>query len=131
MKKLLFLVILGLSGSCSISNQSSATLEEDEFIITRKYVGDYIDFRHTGSDNFSGTSLIWIKTSMENTYGKISAYGKSCEFSVGERLYLTRKFYSPGGISEYWIYTIENDSSLYYRLTDFQNDHKVLAKDWF
>ena len=131
MKKLLYLVIFGLSVSCSISNQSSDVLEEDEFIITRKCIGDYIDFRHTGSDTFSGTNLIWVKTSMESTYGKISAYGKNCEFSAGERVYLTRKYYSPGGISEYWIYSIENDSSVYYRVTDFQNDHKVLVKDWF
>lgn len=131
MKKLFLLVLIDLTISCSISNQPSSFLEDGEFFITRKYVGNYIEYRHTGIDTFSGTNLIWIKTSMENTYGKISAYGKKCEFSVGERLYLTRKYYSPGEISEYWVYIIENDSSLYYRVTEFQNDHKVMVKDWF
>jgi hypothetical protein len=131
MKKLLCLVLFGLTISCSTSNQSSSYLEEGELFITRKYIGDYIDYRQTGPDTFSGTSLIWIKTSMEDTYGKISAYAKKCEFSPGDRIFLTRSFYSPGGISEYWVYTIENDSSIYYRVTDFQNDHRVLVKDWF
>ena len=131
MKKLLFLVISGLTISCSMSNQPSSYLKEGEFIITRKYIGDYIDYRHTGAETFSGTSLIWVKTTMENTYGIISAYGKKCEFSIGDRIYLSRSYYSPGGISEYWVYTIENDSSVYYRVTDFQNDHKVLVKNWF
>jgi len=131
MRKLIFLILLGLTISCSISNQSSSLLEEGELVITRKYVGNFIEYRHTGMDTFSGTSLIWIKTSMENTYGKISAYGKKCEFTVGDRLYLTRKYYSPGGISAYWVYIIENDSSIYYKVTDFQNDHKVMVKDWF
>jgi len=131
MKKLFFLVLLGLIISCSISNQPSSFLEEGEFSITRRYIGDFIDYRHTGPETFSGISLIWVKTSMEKTYGKISAYGKACEFSVGDRIYLTRKYYSPGGISAYWEYSIENDSSVYYRVTDFQNDHKVFVKDWF
>lgn len=131
MMKLLFLLIFGLTVSCSISNQSSIYLEEGELFITRKYIGNYIEYRYTGMDTFSGTSLIWIKTSMEDVYGKISAYGKKCEFTVGDRLYLTRKYYSPGGISAYWVYNIENDSTVYYRVTDFQNDHKVLVKNWF
>jgi hypothetical protein len=131
MKKLTFIVFLGLAISCSVSKQSSAPLEEGELFITRKYLGVFIDYRVTGPDTFSGPSLIWVKTSMQSTYGIISAYGKKCEFSVGERVYLTRKYYSPGGVSEYWVYTIENDSSVFYRLTDFQNDHKVFVKDWF
>jgi hypothetical protein len=68
---------------------------------------------------------------MEKTYGKISAYGEKCEFSVGDRLYLTRTYYSPGGISAYWVYNIENASSLYYKVTEFQNDRKVLVQSWF
>ena len=131
MKKLFLLAIMGLTFSCSTLNQPSTFLEESELFVTRKYIGNYIDYRQTGIDTFSGISLIWVKTSMENTYGKISAYGKKCEFSVGDRIYLTRKYYSPGGISAYWIYNIENDSSVFYRVTDFQNDHKVLVKDWF
>jgi hypothetical protein len=131
MKRLFFLLLLGLTISCTSSNQSSSLLKEDEFMITRKYLGVFIDYRQTGPETYSGPNLIWIKTSMESTYGKICAYGKKCEFSAGDRLYLTRKYYSPGSVSEYWVYTIENDSSVYYRVMDFQSDHKVFVKDWY
>lgn len=131
MKKLLFLILTGLTIACSTSNRSSSRLKDGELFITRRYVGMYIDYRHTGPNTFSGPNLIWIKTSMENTYGKISAYGEKCEFKVGDRLYLTRTYYSPGGISAYWVYNIENDASLYYKVTEFQNDHKVLTQSWF
>ena len=131
MKKLLFLVLIGLTMACSTANRSSSRLKDGEIFITRKYVGQYLDYRHTGPNTFSGPNLIWIKTSMEKTFGKISAYGEKCEFSVGDRLYLTRTYYSPGGISAYWVYNIENASSLFYRVTEFQNDHKVLVQSWF
>lgn len=104
---------------------------EDELVIVRKYVGRFLDFRHTGSDTYSGPNLLWIKTTMENIYGKISAYGKNCDFSAGDNLYIKRILYAPGGISAYWIYQIENDSSVYYRVTDFQNDKKVFVEGWF
>jgi hypothetical protein len=104
---------------------------EDKLFISRKFVGKFMDYRQTGPDTYNGPNLIWIKTSMDNTFGKISAYGKKCEFSVGDKLYLKRKFYSPGGVSGYWEYQIENDSSIYYRVTDFQHDKKILVETWF
>lgn len=113
------------------SKRSSPVIVEDELFISRKYVGTFIDYRQTGPATYNGPNLIWIKTSMENTFGKISAYGKKCAFSAGDRLYLLRTYYSPGGVSGSWIYQIENDSSLYYRVTDFQHDRKVLAETWF
>ena len=131
MKKLFLLILIGLTISCSTIKQSSAPLKEDEFLITRKFAGVYTDYRHTGFKDFSGTNLIWIKTSMESTFGKISAYGKKCKFSPGERLYLRRTYYTPGGILGYWTYYIENDNSVFYKVTDFQNDKKVLAETWF
>jgi hypothetical protein len=113
------------------SRKSSLIVEEDELFIIRKYVGTFIDYRHTGIDTYEGPNLIWIKTSMNNTYGKISAYGKNCEFSAGDNLYIKRTYYTPGGISGYWMYQIEDDSSLYYRVTDFQHDKKVFVETWF
>ena len=68
---------------------------------------------------------------MNNTYGKISAFGKKCEFSVGDNLYIKRSYYSPGGVFGYWEYRIENDSSVYYRVSDYQYDQKVLVESWF
>ena len=100
-------------------------------IVTRKYVGNYVDFRATGYEDFSEKNLIWIKTTLDATYGKFSAFGKKCEFSIGDRLYLTRNYYSPGGITGYWIYYIENNSKVSYRLTDVQYDRKVLVQDLF
>jgi hypothetical protein len=113
------------------SKKSSKTLTEDELFISRKYIGNFIEYRHTGPNDANGPNILWIKTSMETTFGKISAYGKKCEFSVGDKLYLKRSYYSPGGINGYWVYQVENDSSVYYRATDFQHDHKVAAESWF
>jgi hypothetical protein len=104
---------------------------EDKLFLSRKYAGKFIDFRHTGPTTFNGPHIIWIKTSMESTFGKISAYGKKCVFSTGDNLYLKRTYFNPGGISGYWVYQIENDSSVFYRLTDFQHDQKVAVESWF
>ncbi len=112
-------------------NRSSETVIEDEFFLTRKYVGEYIDFRHTGPDNNNGPNIIWIKTSMDKSYGKLSAYGKNCEFSPGDKLYIRRIFYSPGGVTGYWVYQIENNSSKFYRLSEFQFDKKVYVETLF
>ena len=131
MKKLIFLLVLVLSASCSTSKKASSVIQEDELIITRKYVGVFKEYRHTGPENYDGPNIIWIKTSMEDVYGKISAYGKKCEFSEGDRLYLRRVFYSPGIVSGYWVYNIENDASVSYRATDLQHDREVYIKNWF
>lgn len=125
------LLVVPFSSPVKQSKRASSTIEEDELMIIRKYVGTYLDYRNTGVDNYGSPNLIWIKTSMEKIYGKISAYGRSCEFTVGENLYLKRIFYSPGGISGYWVYQIENNSGISYRLTDFQHDKKVMAETWF
>lgn len=119
------------SSTAKSSKKPDQTIIEDKLLVSRKYIGSYLDYRHTGPDTYNGPNLIWIKTSMDKTYGKISAYGKKCEFSVGNKLYLKRRFYSPGGVSGYWEYQIENDSSVYYKLTDFQYDRKVYVETWF
>ena len=131
MKKLMFLILLVLTASCSTLRKSSATIEEDELILTRKYAGVFVDHRQTGPENYDGPNLIWIKTSLEDIYGIISAYGRKCEFAEGERLYLRRTFYSPGIVSGYWVYYIENDSGISYRATDLQHDSEVFIHTWF
>jgi len=113
------------------SKKNTPDIAEDKLFISRKYVGRFLDFRQTGPKNNNGPNLIWIKTSMDVTFGKISAYGKKCEFSVGDNLYIRRAYYSPGGISGFWVYQIENDSSIYYRATAFQHDRKVFVDTWF
>lgn len=106
---------------------------EDEFLMTRKYVGEFLDYRHTGQENSDFPNIIWIKTSLDKTFGKLSAYGKTCDFTIGDHLYIRRIFYSPGDVSGsgYWIYQIENDASMYYRLSEFQYDKKVYVETLF
>lgn len=115
----------------AVPRKKETKIIEDKLFISRKFVGTFLDYRHTGPDTYNGPNLIWIKTSMENIYGKISAYGKKCKFSVGDKLYVRRSNFSPGGVSGYWIYQIENDSGVYYKATDFQHDRKVEIESWF
>ena len=114
-----------------VSKKSTKNVTEDQLFISRKYVGKFLDFRQTGPKDYNGPNIVWIKTSMSALYGKISAYGKKCAFSFGDNLYLRRGYYSPGGVSGFWVYQIENDSSVYYRVTDFQHDRKVYVENWF
>jgi hypothetical protein len=111
--------------------RSSEIVIEDQFLMTRKYAGEFLGFRHTGPETSNGPNIIWIKTSMDKTLGKLSAYGKNCDFTIGDKLYIRRTYYSPGDVSGYWIYQIENDSSVYYRLSEFQYDKKVYVETLF
>jgi len=113
------------------TKRASEIVIEDEFLVTRKYIGEFLDYRHTGPETSDGPNIIWIKTTMDKTFGKLSAYGKNCDFTIGDNLYLRRIFYSPGDVSGYWIYQIENDSSVYYRLSEFQYDKKVYVETLF
>jgi hypothetical protein len=131
MKKALLLMLSVFIASCSPLRKSTSALPEDDLLITRKYVGDFIEYRHTGPENYEGPNIIWVKTTLENQFGKISAYGKKCDFLAGDRLYLRRVFYSPGIVSGYWVYILENDASVNYRATDLQHDREVFIKSWF
>lgn len=131
MERALLLILVILAVSCSSVRKNASAITEDDLIITRKYVGDFIEYRHTGPENYEGPNIIWIKTTMEDQYGKISAYGRKCDFAAGDRLYLRRMFYSPGIVSGYWVYVIENDASVSYRATDLQHDREVFIKAWF
>ena len=131
-KSLLTVLLTGIIlYSCSTVKRSNIQVKEDQLLITRRYVGDYIEYRNTDPEDFTGYNLIWIRTSQDSTYGKISAFGKECEFTPGDRLFLRRTYLSPGGISGYWIYRIENDSEVNYKLTEFQHDRQVPVQDWF
>jgi len=131
MKRALLLILTVLTASCGSLKKASSDIQDGDLVITRRYVGDYIDHRQTGPENYDGPNIIWIKTSMEDRYGIISAYGKKCDFTEGDRLYLRRIFYSPGIVSGYWVYYIENDASVSYRPTDLQHDREVYIKSWF
>lgn len=128
MKKAVFICLVILS-SCASTKQA---VQEDSLIITRKYVGNFIEYRQHVPEKLGEPYLLWIKTTMDSTYGKISAYGERCDFQKGEKLYIKRTMLSPGTISSYWEYKIESDDSgITYRLSEFQHDRKNLIRNWF
>ena len=126
----LSLIMLITAVSCATTNKSGVV--EDQLLLTRKYVGDFVDYRYTGPEKFGDPHIIWIKTTMDSTFGKISAYGQKCEFKQGERLYIRRTYFSPGSAFGYWIYQIESDDSkAFYRLSEYQYQSQVLVQSWF
>jgi hypothetical protein len=130
---LLFLTLLYLIAGCGIFNRSESSVsgDEGELVTTRRFAGIFIDYRATVTDELPKVEVIWIKTSFESRFGKICAMGKICEFSKGDRLYLTKKFFSPGMVGGRWEYYIENDSSVIYQLIEYQSDKKVMSESWF
>jgi hypothetical protein len=129
MKKIALLWLLVLAG-CATTKQTS--FREDELLLTRRYAGNFVEYRQHTPEKLGEPRLIWIKTTMDSTYGKLSAYGQKCDFSEGERLFIRRIFYSPAGSYGYWNYQIEtDDSKTAYRLSEFQHDRKVLVQEWF
>lgn len=120
-----------LAFSCATTDRSGM-LGEDELLLTRKYVGDFVDFRYTGPESFGGPHIVWIKTTQDSVYGKISAYSKKCEFTPGDRLYIRRVYQAPDMIG-YWRYQIENDgdTKVWYEISAFQHDSRELAQNWF
>lgn len=130
MKTKCIIILYIILTSCATTQKS--IIEEDVIFITRKYVGNYIESRHSNPIHFGDPHIIWIKTTFENTYGKISAYSRKCEFKQGEKLFIRRTYLSPGGISGFWIYQLESDDSkTFYRISEFQYGNKVLVQTWF
>jgi len=129
MKRAVYIFLL-LLASCASTKQSG--IKEDSLILTRKYVGNFIEYRQHIPEKFGEPYLIWIKTTMDSTYGKISAYSERCDFKQGNRLYIKRIQLSPGPVSTYWEYQIESDdNSISYKLSEFQHDRKNLIRNWF
>jgi hypothetical protein len=130
MNRVLFIVGLFLLASCASVKQSGS--EEDSLVLTRKYVGNFVEYRQHIPEKLGQPYLIWIKTTMDSTYGKISAFGERCDFKPGDRLYIKRNQVSPGPISTYWEYQIESDDKqVIYKLSEFQHDRKNLIGTWF
>jgi hypothetical protein len=123
----LFLGLLGIIISCSTAKESSLLLQEDQFYTTRKYIGNFIDYYHTGPEIVGGIDLIWIRTTMYSTYGKISAYSKTCDFSVGDKVYLKPTSSTPGKFG-YWEYQIENDSLVNYKVSEFRFENNIFVR---
>ncbi|HEY5124415.1 MAG TPA: hypothetical protein VIK14_11835, partial [Ignavibacteria bacterium] len=80
-----------------------------------------------GPQIVGGNDLIWIKTTIYSTYGKISAYSKNCDFSVGDKIYLRPISSTPGNL-ENWVYQIENDSSVNYKVSEFRFENNIFTR---
>ncbi|MDX9727052.1 MAG: hypothetical protein RBT38_11745 [Bacteroidales bacterium] len=126
---LIILPTLMLLACSSVKTIPSAGYE-NELLNTRKYIGEFIEYSHTGPEVFGGVNLIWIRTTMFNTYGRLSAYGSKCNFQEGERIYLKRMYSTPGAYGN-WLYQIENDSSVIYRVSEYKYENNVLVKACF
>ena len=50
------------------AKRASEIVIEDEFLLTRKYIGEFLDYRHTGPETSDGPNIIWIKTVREITH---------------------------------------------------------------
>jgi hypothetical protein len=130
MKRILFLIFIGLFLSCTSVKRSYSHLRSDQLSVSRKYIGNFIDYSHTGPEVFGGVHLIWIRTTQFNSYGKISAYGKDCKFSAGDKIFIERMYSTPEPYGN-WEYQIENDSSVVYRMSNFRYENNVLVQAVF
>lgn len=120
---------MSIISSCSTSRNSSSLLREDQLFVTRKYIGNFLEYCHTGPQIVGGKDLIWIKTTVFPTYGKISAYGTTCNFAVGDKIYL-KPVNSTGGDLGDWVYQVENESSISYKVSEFRFENNVFTRNW-
>ncbi|MCD4769098.1 MAG: hypothetical protein K8R35_02890 [Bacteroidales bacterium] len=90
-------------------------MSEGSLVITRKYAGNYLDFRQTGEGGPLDPYIFWIKTSLEEKYGKIGVYAKGqMAFTLNDRLYLRRTFYQHPAMKT-WEYKLESgDQQIFY-----------------
>lgn len=129
MKRAFYLCLLILA-SCATTKHPG--VRENSLMVTRKYVGNFVDYRQYIPEKLGQPYLIFIKTTMDSTYGKISALADRCDFKKGDRLYIKRIMLSPGPLSTYWEYQVESDNNpVIYKLSEFQHDRKNLIQNWF
>jgi hypothetical protein len=127
MKRILFLVFVALIISCSTAKKSSSDLREEQLSITRKYIGNFVEYYHTGPNIVGGVDLIWIRTTVYSNFGKISAYGKNCTFAPGEKIYLRPVYSTPGNYGN-WEYQIENDSAVTYKVSEYRYENNIFLR---
>lgn len=123
------MILLGVS--CAVRNRS-ATVPEDRLFVTRKYVGNFIEYVSRPPEFSGNPHLVIITTTLDSLYGKISAYSKKCEFRPGDRLYIQRE-YQTKGVFGSWIYMIgnEGEAKVSYQVSEFRNGEKILSQSWY
>lgn len=130
MRRLLFIILMCLTASCSNSNISSSLTEEDKLYVTRKYIGNFLSYVYTQPDHAGNSHLIWLETTMDSVHGRISAFSKECSFSEGERLYL-RRVQVDKGADAIWVYQVENSDSIKYIINEYRNHNTAPLQSWF
>lgn len=130
MKYLKLTILIILLTGCSAANKIAS---EEGFVITRKYVGELVDHRRIEGEGLLDSDIVWLKTSMEKSYGKIAIImsGK-LKLKKGDRLYIRRKHSSNPGMNQ-WIYILEaNDGDVFYSLHSFRkNETVILPQEMF
>ena len=111
MKNILIVFVLMILVGCS----TSKPMTESTLVISRKYVGNFIDYRVTEGEGLLDFDIFWIKTTLEEEYGKIAVYGKKkMEFEVNDRLYVRRTYYQHSAMN-HWVYHLESsDQKTFY-----------------
>jgi hypothetical protein len=127
MYKVILMALMVAILSCSTAKKSDSLLKEEELYSTRKYIGNFLGYYHTGPQVVDGQDLIWIKTTVYTTYGSISAYGKSCDFAIGDKIYLKTTSNGPDDYGN-WEYLIENDYLVAYKVSDIKFENNVFIR---
>lgn len=131
MKRILLFSIFWIAvASCAPQLKTHSHLIDNNMQLTRRYIGNFVDYTHTGPEFCANAHLVWIRTTQFSTFGKLSAFGKECKFTPGERIYIRRMYSVPNANGE-WEYQIENDSSHVYVLSKFRFDNNVLVRASF
>ena len=107
----LFIIIFAIG--CS----SIQPLPESTLIITRKYVGTFLDYRRTEGEGLLDPDIFWIKTSLEEEFGKIGVYAKdTMGLILNDRLYIRRTHFNHPVMNS-WSYQLEsNDQQVSYEI---------------
>ncbi len=128
LRTFMIIVLGGMAVSCSMQKKSDLFIKEDQLIQSRKYLGNFIDYCGTETDTYEHMNLIWIKTTIFNEYGQLSAFARDCKFKPGDRIYLKSFFHSDGKFGN-WEHRIENESSVSYRVNECIYDNRMLVQN--
>lgn len=124
-----FIIITVILCSCTVTSRIG--IQEDKMFVTRKYVGQYVEYRFV-KVRFIDPNICWIKTSLDSIYGKIPVHGKSIKYQAGEYLYLRRVYFNlPGNSGGFWTYLIESNNSRYIYYTLGNKGGTVMHEDLF
>ncbi len=127
MKRILFLIFICLFISCTAEKKSYSHLRNNELSVTRRYIGNFLDYSHTGPEVFGGFILSGSGQLSLTHMGKFRHMVKTANSIPGDKIYLKRMYSTPGPYGN-WEYQIENDSSVVYRMSNYRYENNVLVQ---